>query len=40
MIETKEQNHSEMDENYEGWCTGGPWSNDTVCKNLHGPLFK
>ena len=37
---SKGENHSEMDENDEGWRSGGPCSNDTVCKNLHGPLFK
>ena len=22
------------------WCTGGPWFNETICRNLHGPIFQ
>ena len=40
MIETKEQHKSDSDEHYIECCTGVPWFNQNICKNLHGPIFE
>ena len=36
----EEQYYFAVDENYEEWCAGGPWFNETICQSLHGPLFE
>ena len=28
-----------MDEQYGDWCRGGTWFRETICQNIHGPLF-
>ena len=39
MIATKNKINSAVDEQYEDWCTGFPWFNETIFKNPHGSLL-
>ena len=29
-----------MDEQYDDWCKGGPWFNETICHNIRYHLFE
>ena len=40
VIATKEKINFSFYEQYGNWCTVGIWFYDTVCNNLHGPLFE
>ena len=39
-IATKEKYHFAVDEYYEEWCKRGPWFNETIFRNIYGPLFE
>ena len=40
VIITKKQYGFSVEEHFIEWCTGGPWFNETVFQNLHGPIFE
>ena len=40
IITTEEEYHLAVDKSGKELCTGGPWFNDKVFQNLHGPLFE
>ena len=40
MIETKDQYTFNVEGKFIEWCTGGPWFNETICRNLHVPIFE
>ena len=40
MILTKEQYEFSAQDHFIEWCTGGPWFNETILRNLHGPIFE
>ena len=40
MIAIKEEINFTLDKHFEEWCAGGPWFNETIFHNLHGPLFE
>ena len=39
MTSTKEKYHFAVDEYYEEWCKRGPWFNETIFQNFHGPFL-
>ena len=40
MIETKEQYKFTVDDRFIECCKGGPWFNQRIFQNLHGPIFE
>ena len=40
IIETHEQLKNYMDKHNSEWMAGGPWYNTSICKKLHGKVFK
>ena len=40
MILTKDPYEFSVEEHVIEWCTGGPKFIETICWNLHGPIFE
>ena len=40
MILNKDQYEFSVEQKFIEWCTGVPWFHNTICHNLHGPIFE